>query len=153
MFPDLTVLENLQVAGAHGRPGPWSVETVVDAFAMLRPLLRQRASTLSGGQQQAAAIARSLMTNPRLLLLDEVSLGLAPLAVQAVYDSLQNLTTEGTTIVLVEQDLARGLAFADRVVCMLEGRLVLDGPADAFTREQVTEAYFGLHGPSEGRSA
>jgi branched-chain amino acid transport system ATP-binding protein len=144
MFPDLTVEENLLVAGARARPGPWTMRSVLAAFPTLEPLRTQRASTLSGGQQQATAIARALMTNPRLLLLDEVSLGLSPLAVDGVYSSLEGLGREGTTVVLVEQDLARAIRFADRLLCMLEGRVVLEGQADALTREQVTEAYFGL---------
>jgi branched-chain amino acid transport system ATP-binding protein len=144
LFPDMTVVENLLVAGRHGRPGPWTVDTVLDAFPLLRPLRHRRAAALSGGEQQATAIGRALMTNPRLLLLDEVSLGLAPRAVDAVYASLTRLLAGGATVVLVEQDLARAMAIADRVVCMLEGRIVLEGAAAALTRERVTEAYFGL---------
>jgi branched-chain amino acid transport system ATP-binding protein len=144
LFPDLTVEENLLVAGARARKGPWTLAAVVNAFPILEPLRGQRASTLSGGQQQATAIARALMTNPRLLLLDEVSLGLSPIAVEGVYGSLQALGREGTTVVLVEQDLARAIRFSDRLLCMLEGRVVLEGRADALTREQVTTAYFGL---------
>ena len=144
LFPDLTVEENLQVAATGGRPGQWNLRTVLDAFPILGPLRRQRASTLSGGQQQTAAIARALMTNPRLLLLDEVSLGLAPVAVETVYDSLGQLTAAGTTMILVEQDLTRALAFTDRVLCLLEGQVVLEGQAGSVTREQVTAAYFGL---------
>jgi branched-chain amino acid transport system ATP-binding protein len=149
LFPELTVEENLRVAAQRRRPGRWSVETVIEAFPMLAPLRNQRASTLSGGQQQAAAIGRALMTNPRLLLLDEVSLGLAPLAVEDVYRSLANVIAEGSTVLLVEQDLTRAAAVADRVVCMLEGRLVLEGAAGELTREQITEAYFGLKRPRE----
>lgn len=144
LFPDMTVLENLLVAGRRARPGPWTLDTVLDAFPLLRPLRDRRAAALSGGEQQATAIARALMTNPRLLLLDEVSLGLAPVAVDAVYDSLTRLIATGTTIVLVEQDLGRAMRVADRVICLLEGRVVLDGAAAALTREQVTAAYFGL---------
>jgi branched-chain amino acid transport system ATP-binding protein len=144
LFPALTVEENLRVATQRKRPGRWTVESVIEAFPMLAPLRNQRASTLSGGQQQAAAIGRALITNPRLLLLDEVSLGLAPLAVEDVYRSLANVIAEGATIILVEQDLTRAAAVADRVVCMLEGRLVLEGAGNELTREQITEAYFGL---------
>jgi branched-chain amino acid transport system ATP-binding protein len=144
LFPEMTVVENLLVAGRHRRPGPWTVDTVLDAFPLLRPLRNRRAANLSGGEQQATAIGRALMTNPRLLLLDEVSLGLAPLAVDAVYESLTRLIATGTTVILVEQDLGRAMRIADRVVCLLEGRIVLDGPAGELTRERVTEAYFGL---------
>jgi len=144
LFPGLTVEENLLVGAQRDRPGRWTLESVLDAFPMLRPLRRARAATLSGGEQQATAIGRALMANPRLLLLDEVSLGLAPIAVDAVYDSLRTVIGEGATVVLVEQDLTRALAVADRVLCMLEGRIVLAGKRAELTREQITEAYFGL---------
>jgi branched-chain amino acid transport system ATP-binding protein len=144
LFSGLTVEENLLVASAKRRPGPWSVESVVEAFPLLAPLRHKRAATLSGGEQQAPAIGRALMTNPRVLLLDEVSLGLAPVAVDAVYRSLQALIDSGATVVLVEQDLSRALEVADRVACMLEGRIVLEGAPSELSREQVTEAYFGL---------
>jgi branched-chain amino acid transport system ATP-binding protein len=111
---------------------------------MLQPLRRRRAATLSGGEQQATAIARALMTNPRLLLVDEVSLGLSPHAVETVYGCLRALIRDGATVVLVEQDLARALTVAGRVVCLLEGRVVLRAETSGVTREQVTEAYFGL---------
>ena len=144
LFPSLTVEENLLVARASRRPGPWTVEKVLEAFPILAPLRRARAASLSGGEQQATAIGRALMTNPRLLLLDEVSLGLAPIAVDAVYRSLEGLLASGATLVLVEQDLARVMRAAERLCCMLEGRIVLEGRAGELTREQITEAYFGL---------
>ena len=144
LFPNLTVEENLRVSSAARRSGSWTVDAVLEAFPLLQPLRHKRAASLSGGEQQATAIGRALMTNPRLLLLDEVSLGLAPVVVEAVYRSLSALIEGGATIVLVEQDLARAMGVADRVVCMLEGRIVLEGPRGGLTREQVTEAYFGL---------
>jgi len=144
LFPDLTVEENLRVATAAGRRGHWAVDEVLEAFPLLRPLRDKRAASLSGGEQQATAIGRALITNPRLLLLDEVSLGLAPVVVEDVYRSLNALIEAGTTIVLVEQDLTRALGVASRVVCMLEGRVVLEGAAGELSREQVTSAYFGL---------
>ena len=141
LFADLTVEENLLVGAA--RDGRWNVETVLEAFPLLKPLRKRRAANLSGGEQQATAIGRALMSNPRLLLLDEVSLGLAPVAVSAVYESLQALIAGGATILLVEQDLKRATSVATRIVCMLEGRLVLEGGSE-LTREQITDAYFGL---------
>ena len=144
LFPNLSVEENLRVASASGRGGRWSVDEVFKAFPLIAPLRRKRAASLSGGEQQATAIGRALMTNPRLLLLDEVSLGLAPVVVEAVYQSISHLIEAGTTIVLVEQDLTRAMRVADRVACMLEGRIVLEGARGELTREQVTEAYFGL---------
>ncbi len=144
LFGGMSVEENLRVAAMHARPGPWNLDRVLDAFPQLRPKLKALAGTLSGGQQQATAIARALMTNPRLLLLDEISLGLSPIAVEQVYQSLQALLGQGTTIVLVEQDLTRAMDFARRVICMLEGDIALQGARDALSREQIVGAYFGL---------
>jgi branched-chain amino acid transport system ATP-binding protein len=151
LFPTMTVQENLLVALSAKRNGRWNLDSVLEAFPQLKPKLKAAAGTLSGGQQQAVAIGRALMTNPRLLLLDEVSLGLSPLAVQGVYDSLRSLMGKGTckdepqatTVVLVEQDLQRTFAVADRIVCMLEGRVVASGRADEMTRDQVMAYYFG----------
>jgi branched-chain amino acid transport system ATP-binding protein len=144
LFPDLTVEENLRVAAGVRRPGPWNVDSVIEAFPLLEKLRGKRAASLSGGEQQATAIGRALITNPRLLLLDEVSLGLAPIMVETLYRSIERLTEEGTTIVLVEQDLTRAMNVASRLVCMLEGRIVLEGASSDLSREQVTDAYFGL---------
>jgi len=144
LFAELTVEENLLVAAASGRSGEWSVGTVMEAFPLLKPLRTKRAATLSGGEQQATAIGRALMTNPRVLLLDEVSLGLAPVAVETVYRSLQTLIEGRSTIVLVEQDLRRALRVAGRVICMLEGKIVLEGSTAELSIEEITEAYFGL---------
>jgi branched-chain amino acid transport system ATP-binding protein len=144
LFPELTVAENLKVAGHRGRPGPWTLDTVLEAFPALGPLRDRPADTLSGGQQQATAIARALMTNPRLLLIDEVSLGLSPKAVDQVYASVTALRERGSTLLLVEQDLGRALSVADRVICLLEGRVVLDEAAAGVTRDDVVTAYFGF---------
>jgi branched-chain amino acid transport system ATP-binding protein len=144
LFPELTVEENLRISAAAGRAGRWTLDEVLETFPLLAPLRHKAAKSLSGGEQQATAIARALLTNPRLLLLDEVSLGLAPIAVEGVYKALRPLFESAATVVLVEQDLSRALSVATRVVCMLEGRLVLAGAAGELTREQVTDAYFGL---------
>jgi branched-chain amino acid transport system ATP-binding protein len=141
LFRSLTVRENLLVAA---RPGYWTLEKVLEAFPLLQPVEGHRAVTLSGGERQATAIGRALMSNPRLLLLDEVSLGLAPMAIEAVYRSLRLVIDSGATVVLVEQDLDRALQTAQRVACMLEGSLVLEGLPGELSREQVTDAYFGL---------
>jgi branched-chain amino acid transport system ATP-binding protein len=144
LFAQLSVLENLKLAGAVRRPGKWNLEAVLDVFPNLRERLNSKAGNLSGGEQQATAIGRALMTNPEVLLLDEISLGLSPAAVGRVYDSLKMLIETGATILLVEQDLNRALSVADRVVCMLEGRIVAEGRTQDMTREQITDAYFGL---------
>src|SRR5579871_2588176 len=145
LFAAMTVEENLLIARASGRQGEWTVDRVMETFPMLKPRRKARCGTLSGGEQQATAIGRALMTNPRVLLLDEVSLGLSPLAVDLVYRSVETLIASGATILLVEQDLNRALKVANRVMCMLEGRIVIQGTAGTLTRERITEAYFGHH--------
>jgi branched-chain amino acid transport system ATP-binding protein len=146
LFPSLTVEENLRVAAA--RRGRWNVQSVLEVFPLLQPRRHMAAANLSGGEQQAVAIGRALMSNPRLLLLDEVSLGLAPIVVDAVYRSLAGIINEGTTVLLVEQDLTRALKVAGRVICMLEGRIVLEGEAASLDRDRVVSAYFGLKRPA-----
>jgi branched-chain amino acid transport system ATP-binding protein len=153
LFAAMTVEENLQLARASGRPGEWTVDHVMDTFPMLKARRKARCGTLSGGEQQATAIGRALMTNPRLLLLDEVSLGLSPLAVDLVYKSVESLIAAGATILLVEQDLKRALKVANRVMCMLEGRIVVEGDANTLTREQITHAYFGHHKRAQAETA
>lgn len=143
LFPSLSVQENLQVGAVGGRSGPWSLTKVLELLPLLADRRRQRAATLSGGQQQAVAIGRALMANPRLLLLDEVSLGLAPVVVRQIYAALPGITSTGTTVLVVEQDLGQAMAVADRLECLLEGRVVLSGPAAVLRREDVTAAYFG----------
>jgi branched-chain amino acid transport system ATP-binding protein len=145
LFAAMTVEENLNLARASGRRGDWTVERVFDTFPMLKARRKARCGTLSGGEQQATAIGRALLTNPRVLLLDEVSLGLSPLAVDLVYRAVESLIASGATILLVEQDLKRALRVAKRVMCMLEGRIVMEGDAKILTREQITDAYFGHH--------
>jgi branched-chain amino acid transport system ATP-binding protein len=147
LFPGLTVEENIRVA-ASSRRGRWNVQAVLDVFPLLQPRRRMLAANLSGGEQQAVAIGRALMGNPSLLLLDEVSLGLAPVVVDAVYRSLADVIREGATVLLVEQDLTRALKVAGRVVCMLEGRVVLEGDAASLDRDHVVNAYFGLKRPA-----
>jgi branched-chain amino acid transport system ATP-binding protein len=144
IFPSLSVTENLLVGSYPKRPGPWSVERVFALFPFLAERARSRGWMLSGGEQQALAIGRALMANPRLLLLDEVSLGLAPVAVQRLYEALPSIMAEGTTLVLVEQDIGQALRVAGRIYCLLEGRVSLTGRADEFTRERIVEAYFGM---------
>jgi branched-chain amino acid transport system ATP-binding protein len=144
IFPSLTVEENLQVGAYRRRRGPWSLRKVYELFPALGSLSRRWGGTLSGGEQQMCAIGRALMGNPRLILLDELSLGLAPKIIKAVYETIGAVSREGTTVVLVEQDVGQALAVADRAYCLLEGRISLHGPTSELTREQVVEAYFGI---------
>lgn len=143
LFASMTVGENLAVGAGSGRKGQWNLNAVVEAIPMIKSLLKRNASTLSGGQQQAVAIGRSLMSNPEVLLLDEVSLGLAPIIIDELYRSLAVVQKSGLGIILVEQDLARTVVVADRIVCMLEGHNVLEGTPAQLTHKQITDAYFG----------
>jgi branched-chain amino acid transport system ATP-binding protein len=153
LFPGMTVEENLRVAGDRARPGRWTIDAVLEIFPILKPCLKRPSRLLSGGEQQATSIGRALMINPRILLLDELSLGLAPVVVDSLYRSLQGLLAAGTPMILVEQNLNRALGVATRVCCMLEGRIVLDRSAEETTREQITGAYFGARGEARKGAA
>ena len=144
LFPSLSVEENLLVGG-HGRKaaGPWTLDRVYTLFPVLKERRARAAPTLSGGQQQMAAIGRALMSNPRLLLCDEISLGLAPIIIADIYAALPQIKAEGTSVVLVEQDIAQAMKASDRVYCFQEGRLSLAGRPRELTREQIHDAYFG----------
>jgi len=144
LFPSLSVEENLLMGTQCKRKGPWTLDRVYALFPVLRERRQAAGTALSGGQQQMAAIGRALMTNPDLLLCDEISLGLAPIVIRDVYAALPGIRAEGTTLVIVEQDINRALGFADRVYCLQEGRVTLEGRANALTREQIRLAYFGL---------
>lgn len=144
VFPSLTVNENLMVGAYSRRAGLWNLDRVYELFPLLSRLRQRQAFSLSGGEQQALAIARGLMANPRLLLLDEVSLGLAPVVVEKIYGAIPAIVGAGTTILLVEQDVGQAMKFADRVTCMLEGRLVLEGSPSEISSEQIFAAYFGV---------
>ena len=144
LFPSLTVEENLLIGG-YGRKsaGPWTLDRVYSMFPILRERRAATTLTLSGGQQQMAAIGRALMSNPRILLCDEISLGLAPIIIADIYASLPQIKAEGTSVVLVEQDIVQAMKVADRVYCFQEGRLSLTGHPRELTREQIHRAYFG----------
>ncbi len=146
LFGSLTVEENLQVGATYAREGPWTIERVYETFDWMRDRRRQRTSQLSGGEQQTVAIGRALLANPRVLLLDELSLGLAPVIVQRIYEMLPQILSTGLTVLLVEQDVSQALRVASHIHCLLEGRTTLEGkPADV-TAERVEAAYFGLAG-------
>ena len=144
LFPSLTVEENLLLGGHSERPGPWSLKRVYDLFPRLHELRHLPAPALSGGQQQMAAVGRALMANPRLLLCDELSLGLAPVIIRDIYQCLGTIIAEGTTVVLVEQDINRALDASTRFYCFQEGHLALTAPTKDFNRAAITAAYFGL---------
>jgi branched-chain amino acid transport system ATP-binding protein len=144
IFPSLSVEENLQI-GAWGRRGTgrWSLDTVYELFPVLAERRRNAGTALSGGEQQMVAIGRALMSNPRLILCDEISLGLAPVVIRDIYATLPVIKAEGTSVVLVEQDVVKAMVEADRVVCFQEGRLTLEGIPAALTDQAIRHAYFG----------
>ena len=144
LFPSLSVEENLLIGG-YGRKaaGPWTLDRVRALFPILKERRASATPTLSGGQQQMAAIGRALMSNPRVLLCDEISLGLAPIIISDIYGALPQVKAEGTSVVLVEQDIVQAMKVADRVYCFQEGRLSLEGRPRELTREQIHRAYFG----------
>ena len=144
LFPSLSVEENLLLGTHSERRGPWNLKRVYDLFPRLFDLRLLPAPALSGGQQQMAAVGRGLMSNPRLLLCDELSLGLAPVVIRDIYQCLDAITAEGTTVVLVEQDINRALDASARFYCFQEGRLALTAPTAGFDRQAITAAYFGL---------
>jgi branched-chain amino acid transport system ATP-binding protein len=144
VFPSLTVDENLLVGAYRRRTGAWDLTSVRELFPILADRGRRSAAVLSGGEQQALAIGRALMANPRLLLLDEVSLGLAPIVVSQLYAAFPKVRQQGTAILLVEQNIDQALAASDRAFCLLEGRISLSGRPGELTRADVTRAYFGV---------
>lgn len=147
LFPSLTVEENVLIGTANARRGEWDLARVFELFPWMRERRKERANHLSGGEQQVVAIGRALVANPRVLLLDEISLGLAPVVVQQVYRTLPTLLATGMAVLLVEQDVAQALRVASRFQCLLEGRTTLAGlPAD-HTQQEVEAAYFGF-GPA-----
>ena len=144
LFPSLSVEENLLVGGqVRKAPGPWNLDAVYDLFPILRDRRKSPGTALSGGQQQMVAIGRALMSNPELLLCDEISLGLAPVVIRDIYAALPKIRAGGAAIVVVEQDIGKALAVADRVYCMMEGRVTLVSRAAEVTREAIHAAYFG----------
>jgi branched-chain amino acid transport system ATP-binding protein len=144
LFASLSVEENLLMGRQCRRAGPWNLDRVYRLFPMLRDKRHALATALSGGQQQMVAIGRALMTNPRLLLCDEISLGLAPVVIRDVYAALPGIHAEGTTVLIVEQDVGRALSVADRVYCLQKGRITLHARPAEVSREQIRLAYFGL---------
>ena len=144
LFPSLSVEENLRI-GAYGRreAGYWTLERIYELFPALVERREAPSQTLSGGEQQMAAIGRALMSNPRVLLCDEISLGLAPVVIRRIYAALPRIKAQGTSVILVEQDIVQALQVADRVYCFQEGRMSLTGRPAELDPERIHTAYFG----------
>lgn len=151
LFGSLTVEENLRTGQYRGRRGPWTLDRVYGLFEWMADRRRQLSAQLSGGEQQAVAIGRALLANPKLLLLDELSLGLAPVVVRRIYRTLPDILAAGTTVLVVEQDVSQALKVADQVQCLLAGRTVLTGRPAELTAAAVERAYFGTTVTTEGR--
>ncbi|MDP9898685.1 ABC transporter ATP-binding protein [Variovorax ginsengisoli] len=144
LFPSLSVEENLLMGATTRRSGPWNLARLYALFPILQEKRRQPATSLSGGQQQMVALGRALMSNPELLLCDELSLGLAPIVVREIYAAMPTITGEGMTVVIVEQDVTMAQRVSQRIYCLQEGRVSLQGRSDALTRGQIAQAYFGV---------
>jgi len=144
LFPSLSVEENLRMGAFAGRPGPWTLQRLFKLFPILEQKRALPGTSLSGGQQQMVAIGRALMSNPTLLLCDELSLGLAPIVIREIYAALPAICAEGMTVAIVEQDVAMAQQVSRRLYCFQEGRVSLQGASEQLTREQISQAYFGV---------
>lgn len=145
LFPSLSVEENLLI-GTYGRAidGYWSLSTIYDLFPILKERRNNPGTALSGGQQQMVAIGRALMSNPKVLLCDEISLGLAPVVIKDIYAAVPKIQDSGASLIVVEQDIGQAMKVADRVYCMMEGRVTLEGTPNGLSRDAIHDAYFGV---------
>ena len=144
LFPSLSVEENLLIGGQIKRLGPWELNTVYELFPDLYDKRNIPSNFLSGGQQQMAAIGRALMSNPDVILFDEISLGLAPIIIKSIYQNLPKVIQKGMSAIIVEQDISKALEISDRVYCLQEGRIALFGDSKKLTRQEISKAYFGI---------
>ena len=143
LFPSLSVEENLIIGAKTGRKGPWNLPRIYQLFPILKERQHVPSTELSGGQQQMVAIGRALMANPDLIMFDEISLGLAPVIIKTLYESLTSIIDQGMSAMIVEQDISKALEVSARFYCLQEGRIALTGMSKNVTREAISRAYFG----------
>jgi branched-chain amino acid transport system ATP-binding protein len=153
LFPSLTLEENIQVGAQKPAPGPFNIDAVYELFTWMPERRRQKVGQLSGGEQQSVAIARALVANPKILMIDEVSLGLAPIVIERIYEFLPTIVAQGIGVLLVEQDVSQALAVATRVHCLLEGTTSLVGAPNELSPADIESAYFGTAHSPPGESA
>lgn len=146
LFRSLSLEENLLTGAYRKRSGPWDIDAVFGLFDWMKERRKESVSHLSGGQQQMVAIGRALMSNPRVVLIDELSLGLAPTIIRKIYAVIPKIIEGGSAVLFVEQDVSQALQTADRALCLLEGKTMLQGNTDELDRAEVEAAYFGAHG-------
>jgi branched-chain amino acid transport system ATP-binding protein len=144
LFPSLSVEENLLMGANARRKGPWTLQRLYQMFPILKQKRHAPSTSLSGGQQQMVAIGRALMSNPEVLLCDELSLGLAPIVIREIYNAMPTITAEGMSVVIVEQDVSIARSVSQRLYCFQEGRVTLQGASSDLTRDQISLAYFGV---------
>ena len=144
LFRSLSVEENLKVGSFAGRQGRWTLDAIYTLFPQLRDKRYVPATALSGGQQQMVALGRGLMSNPDLLMCDEVSLGLSPAVIKDIYKVFPLIRAEGLSLIVVEQDIDAALNISDHVYCFMHGKVTLHGAPNELTKERISAAYFGL---------